>query len=236
MLAKSVPERRVRFARANTYHSPPGLTHSLESSPVSSAGLLTPPSHTTMLPGPTPYSLHPHSKAPLKPDSQIRLHPLLSFSTSPLSRYDLMDAPSMMTSHHVRISSRELAEPATSPPVQSMTIVSPHLLWKIRVAPRSTSKRFITVADVLNAIYENLRTNITGAEFAALPTEKDMARATSAYKQRYRRQRDSRAYEEEKKKGMKRVDFLMGFTRFMGISYAGLGSNYWMLNVGDQRL
>jgi len=55
-----------------------------------------------------------------------------------------------------------------------------------------------------------------------------------AYESRYKRMEDvdPRGCEEEKKKGVKRVDFLMGRTMFMGLSpCVPMGPNVWVINV-----
>ncbi|KAG1794303.1 uncharacterized protein BJ212DRAFT_1530893, partial [Suillus subaureus] len=39
------------------------------------------------------------------------------------------------------------------------------------------------------------------------------------------------AYAEEQRKGLKRVDFLMGCTTFMGLSSTKLGPDVWVLNL-----
>ncbi|KAF8636977.1 hypothetical protein AX17_003124 [Amanita inopinata Kibby_2008] len=222
-----MPMKHVRFARSNTYLAPPnpGLT-SLSSSPASSTGPLTPPSHTFSLPGPTPYVFS--SPQPKRRETHTRPHPLLEFSHSPAVHYDLMDPPSSVTSHHLRLS-RALAEPATNPPVQSMTLVSPHLPWSIKVSAHNGT--YVTVSDVLGAMYNSLRTNITPSEHRLLPTRQDQERAASAYRQRYRRHRDPRTHDAEKRAGMKRVDFLMGHSQFAGLSRTDSGPTSWFLNV-----
>ena len=85
--------------------------------------------------------------------------------------------------------------------------------------------------DVLSSIYRSLRTNITASEFNTFQSPTDRGRATRAYEQRYRRQRSVRVYEEEKRGGMKRIDFLMGHTQFLGISNENHRLEEWRLHV-----
>ena len=49
--------------------------------------------------------------------------------------------------------------------------------------------------------------------------------------QRYRRHRSSQAYDLEKRGGMKRVDFLMGKTKFLGLAMTSHGSDVWRLST-----
>ncbi|KAF8879378.1 hypothetical protein BD779DRAFT_1423818, partial [Infundibulicybe gibba] len=75
-----------------------------------------------------------------------------------------------------------------------------------------------TVSDVLQGIHNSLRTNLSASEYDALPTHQHQRRATAAYEARYRRVRGTRAYDEEKRGGLKRVDYLMDNTRFAGLT------------------
>lgn len=112
-----------------------------------------------------------------------------------------------------------------------MKIVSPHLPWTIIAVAAPGNQAFVTVGDVLDAIYHALRTSITSEEFHMLPTERDRRRASSAYEERYRRIHTVREYEDEKRRGVRRVDFLMGHTRFMGLSLRSAGTDAWIMNT-----
>lgn len=109
-----------------------------------------------------------------------------------------------------------------------MSIVTPHLPWSISVA--ASNGRYITVADVLSTLYRTLRVNVTSAEFHGLKTHKLMRRVTAAYTDRYTRLKGHRGYADEKSGGVKRVDFLMGCTRFHGLSPAG-AADVWRIHV-----
>jgi hypothetical protein len=106
----------------------------------------------------------------------------------------------------------------------------------------SSGARYVTVRDVLTEIYYTLRSPISQLEYAQLPCERDRERAARAYKRRYRRvlpahedaedSRREREYEEEKKGGLRRVDFLMEKTRFGGLSRGrSLMPGEWVLDV-----
>ena len=112
--------------------------------------------------------------------------------------------------------------------------------------PGPEMTRYITVRDVLTEIYYALRAPISHSEYAQLSYERDRERAGRAYKRRYRRvlsssagphhedssddSRREREYEDEKKAGLRRVDFLMEKTRFGGLS-RGRGPGEWVLHV-----
>ena len=222
--------KKVRFAYKNTFHSPPPLqtpTLSFSSSTIpSSSGMITPPSATR----PIPYVPSYTPPKPSMPSSRylgpVRPHSYLD--TSGVT-WDLRDHQSAASRNHHSISSRALCEPATNPPLPFITISSSHRPWFVKVYASNNS--FVTVEDVLSSIYRSLRTNITPSEFNTFQSPTDQRRATRAYEQRYRRQRSVRVYEEEKRGGMKRVDFLMGHTQFLGISNESRRPEEWRLHV-----
>ncbi|KAF8156121.1 hypothetical protein B0H34DRAFT_521782 [Crassisporium funariophilum] len=232
--------KQVRFAYKNIFHSPapqqqPQLSYSVSSGP-SSSGPITPPSaYSHGLPGPMPVSYaatHPQpSSKSSKPSSSkysapVRVHPYLE--TSALS-YNMMDHPSTATRNGHSLSSKTFREPATSPPLPFLALTSQYLPWTIKVYASNGS--YVTLEDVLICAYRSLRTNITTLDFNSFPSSNDQRRATRAYEQRYRRLKSTRAYDEEKRGGMKRVDFLMGHSKFLGISNNSLRPHEWHLNV-----
>ncbi|KAJ7629250.1 hypothetical protein DFH06DRAFT_722818 [Mycena polygramma] len=99
----------------------------------------------------------------------------------------------------------------------------------MRRASEAYTQRY-TVSDAVNAIYRSLRTNVTPAEFHSLGSQKLMRRASEAYTQRYMRLRGHRGYDEEKKQGVKRVDFLMGCTKFRGLSSTN-APDVWRIHI-----
>ncbi|KAJ7195798.1 hypothetical protein GGX14DRAFT_674411 [Mycena pura] len=228
-----MPGRHVRFSHTNSFHSPPPpLMSPSGSSTASSVGPLTPPSVAYAgLPGPTPFMQRhgdAYSKAAAAPR---RAHPLLAFSSTapPILNYDVSLHPSTLSTHHAGLSSAGLAEPAVYPPQPALTLATPHLPWSVPVA--AANGRYVAVADVLNALYRMLRTNATEGEFNALRTPKLMRMAAAGYKRRCERARlhGRREYEEEKRRGVRRVDFLMGYTTFAGISPTTQEADLWQI-------
>jgi hypothetical protein len=137
-----------------------------------------------------------------------------------------MDDFSTITRNNHQLPSRVLYEQATTPPLPFLSIASLHLPWLIDVYASNGS--YVSVGDVFSSIYWSLRTNITTAEFHSFPHQRDQLRGTRAYEQRYRRFRNTRGNDDEKRAGMKRIDFLLGHTRFHGISNSG-NPDQWRL-------
>ena len=210
-------DKQVRFAyNLHTFHP---STPAPNLSPSNSAPNTPPPSQKQCLPRISPYNSTYFSP------SMPRPHPFLEPSAV---SWNLMDHVSSITRNN-HPSTRAFYEPATTPPMPFLTITSRHLPWIIDVYASNGS--FVTLGDVLNSIYCSLRTNITTYEFNSFPQQRDQVRATRAYEQRYRRFRNAYNNDEEKRAGMKRIDFLMSHTKFHGISNNGLHPDQWQLNV-----
>ena len=96
---------------------------------------------------------------------------------------------------------------------------------------RAKERSFVTVRDVFDEVYYSLRKNCSSSEYYSLPSEKDRRRATAAYEERYRRLRSSRDYEDEKRKGLRRIDFLMGHVMFRGLQASARERDTWVLTV-----
>ncbi|KAJ7750681.1 hypothetical protein DFH07DRAFT_746039 [Mycena maculata] len=216
-----MPGRNVRFFPTNTFHSPPPpLMSPNTSSPASSPSL-----SYSAFPGPAPF-------VPRRDSSFVnaQAHSLIAFSHKPILKYDVTLHPSTISTRRMGRSSAGFSEPAVYPPQAAISLVTPHLPWAIGVP--AANGAYVTVFDVLDAIYRTLRVNATAAEFNALGTQKLMRRADAAYMQRYERLRGHRGYNEEKKQGVKRVDFLMGYTTLQGISPTPGTPDVWQLNIG----
>ena len=111
-----------------------------------------------------------------------------------------------------------------------MTINSPYLPWTIEVG--ASNGAFVTLQNVLEDLHFHLRSNITAQEYSSLPSQSDRSRAVQAYERRCRRLRHHRQYyEAEKRDGMKRIDFLMDHTRFMGLSSLNDRPDRFLLNI-----
>lgn len=238
--------KRVRFAPQKIVYPPETSISALAvsfSPPSSRSSTMSPyrdPPRKDGLPGPTPYVFicNPGQKlsTPVKYAGRHGCHPLLEPSAI---TYDLRDRVSTATSTHNNrsLSIETLHESAFVPSRSYITIISSYLPWTIKVYASNGS--YITLQDILTSIYLDLRTNITPTEFQLLPSQHYRTRATRAYEQRYRRLRHQlpserqyhKASESEKRAGMKRVDFLMSHTKFLGIGWRC--DDEWNLHVAS---
>ncbi|EIM89293.1 uncharacterized protein STEHIDRAFT_76247 [Stereum hirsutum FP-91666 SS1] len=166
---------------------------------------------------------------PQPPPVPVTINPALA---SPHLVFDLSAPPNRQSLH---LPASALAAPATFPPVPSIVLQCPSLPWNITVEPSPTaspnSAKFISVQDVLDALYSNMRTPVKEAEFKALAPA--MGKAVSdAFEKRWRAFVNGMEREKERGKGVKRVDFLVGKTRVDGLNKtSGTKDDSWVFNV-----
>ncbi|KAJ7776334.1 hypothetical protein B0H16DRAFT_1302431 [Mycena metata] len=217
--------KHVRFSVEDTFYSPISscLTPLRPAASLSTLG--SPLPDYAPLPGPTPFTPESYIESAIK---SPHLHPVLAVSDLPVLTYDVSLPPSTISTHQPGLSSLVLLEPAVVPQRSTVTLRTPHLPWPIVV--EASNHHFVTVSDVLDSIYASLRTNITPTEFQALETREQQRRASEAYTLRYGRLHGLLGYEDEKRQGVKRVDFLMGCTRFQGLS-ASDSAGVWQLHT-----
>lgn len=89
----------------------------------------------------------------------------------------------------------------------------------------------MTLGDVLERIYGDLRQNISQREWESLRSS-EQAKTKETYEKRYRRYRSQSMYLQEKAGGVKRVDFLLGKTKFLGLSRVSKRGDVWAMNAG----
>jgi hypothetical protein len=94
-------------------------------------------------------------------------------------------------------------------------------LYQVLHTPMHSSRRCIAPCGWIN---------VTPAEFYALG-EAQKHQVSAAYKWRYGRLRGYRGYAFENGQGVKRVDFLMGYTKCRGISSTAGASDVWEVNI-----
>ncbi|KAF8816858.1 hypothetical protein BYT27DRAFT_7248019 [Phlegmacium glaucopus] len=227
--------RRVRFASTNVIYAPSsaGSSPSLSeaSLPSVSPDLLTPPPKEVELEP----SIYCPSKFPghleLDPveysSKDINIHYLLAFTpyTDPVISYDLSEQP------HLISTLDGCSQPATSPPLQRLTIVHPSFMWNVEVLPSSSVPgACVTVNDVLSTLFHELTPGVDPAHYTDLPPE-ERQYVDNAYFYRCAHIRDVNERKHAKARGVIKLDFLIGQTRFKGLSGTTSGPDIWELNV-----
>ncbi|KIM37107.1 hypothetical protein M413DRAFT_20395 [Hebeloma cylindrosporum] len=226
--------RRVHFAPTNTIYEPhsvtpsPALTaSSLPSS--SSPDLSTPPPDDDDEYEPSIYPRTPYAtEIELQPDvvipKSIQIHFLLAYTpySEPALPYDLSWP---FSQSDMDIPEQVFAEPATSPPLPSLTIIHPALKFDIEVLPSAPFPgSYVSVMDVLTKLYRDLRLAVHPIEYEELVDEDLRKMVDLAYYTRYR------AVVRELK-GLKKVDLLTGCTRFLGLAGTVHAPDVWELNI-----
>jgi hypothetical protein len=162
----------------------------------------------------------------------IDLHYLLAFTpyTNPEMSFDL-SRPLHISSELTR---KEISGPATHPPLQALIIVHPLFMWNVKVFPSSSTSREygVTVNDVLSTLYHELSKGVDPTHYAdLLPSER--RRVDSAYFSRCSDIQDVNERNRVKARGVIKLDFLIGQTRFMGLSGTMSSPDIWELNVSS---
>lgn len=169
----------------------------------------------------------PFKSAPLSPNGIIEMNPLLAYNpytrTSPIV-YDVSQRPAT-----ARLRAKELAQPVTYPPLYSMEVQITHLpFWRPIQLAATSPQAGVTLAELLDAVHAFLQLSVTGKEYASFPP--DVRNSISLAFAR-RCERAGAGAEAEKKKGLKRVDCLLGNFRWIGLTRAGKGSQSWQLHL-----
>lgn len=209
--------RRVRFKGSSSPES--------TSSTLSSSGPSTPPS-----------ALDIYTFAP-KPNTEL----CPSIAASPDLYTELAPQPPVVPPEETRASLHRYLSPlhisfdasrrvssegidadilsscATYPPVAEMTLQSTRFPWKLSIKPEIAEVEAVTVLDVMIGIYVHLRTLVKGLEYDELKADPAMYSAVyAAFVTRCDALEEPRRT-EERRRGLRRVDFLCGRTRFAGL-------------------
>lgn len=210
-----------------------------QSSLPSTAGPFTPPTPNVLLP---PHAFSPIKKSPVVPHHTSPRFVSAPPTATPPSLHDLLanpqDArldiafpphPDLLHIHHSHLSMA-----ATHPPAKVMRIVATGLPWSITVEPTTTSSPFVTILDVLHALYTSLHKPIKQAEFDAV-SKSFRDSISSAWHHRLDKIPFPSDAKAERARGVRRVDFLLGKTcvkRLRYVSISGSGEVTWMVDFG----
>ncbi len=109
-----------------------------------------------------------------------------------------------------------LNDPAVYPPLPSLTLVSSHLPWDLKIT--NSSQPFVTISDVLCGLYRALRICVTQGELSREAEVKRVA-ILRAHIRRCERHlpSDLSTMERERSKGPRRIDFLTGTHLLRGL-------------------
>ncbi|KAG1823740.1 uncharacterized protein BJ212DRAFT_1261787 [Suillus subaureus] len=152
----------------------------------------------------------------------LHMHPLFASTrlhSAPIN-YDVTFAPSPRTvldrTTHSPVDAHTLSQPATDPPTPASSRIllrSDKFPWPVVVgSSRNGRSPDITNLDLLHSLYETLLTRVTPQEWEALGTgSRAQRKVTQAYEQRCTRL--GGGWEG----GVRRVDWLHGKTRLIGI-------------------
>ncbi|KAF8638742.1 hypothetical protein AX17_001983 [Amanita inopinata Kibby_2008] len=218
--------------------TPPRIVSPSPSPPLSiSSSPSPPPPSPSYSPSPPPLT---HSDPPSSRyiqssiASRTKIHNLLTFSplSYPPLLHDISQSPMLVEK---RCSTQELSEPATEPPLQRLTLTCPLLPWQLTISPfAQTGLRemagFVTVQDVLRGLHAQLRQRVRRPEYDDLDRH-EAELVNEAYWRRCAGVEDEKAREVQRRNGVRRIDFLKGQHRFLGLSGTIKGGEVLELHV-----
>ncbi|KAF8211461.1 hypothetical protein K438DRAFT_1807340 [Mycena galopus ATCC 62051] len=208
------------YASTSTSPYSPPYSPYAQSSFSASPGPMSPP--------PLNHSRSPYACAPL-PALSCDLNAALSAISRGKAVWDVSYDP---TASPPVLSSSALVQSATSTCLPYFTITLDPLPFLIAVRPSSSKAgAHITVADVLYAIYRDLRRPVRGEEFALIPSHV-IASARQAFDRRLAATHPAVA-RSEALKGIRRIDFLMGNSVFAGLVPTAESPDSWRLIVSS---
>jgi len=156
----------------------------------------------------------------------VVIHPLLAYHPYifPIN-YDVSHMPDT-ASANVQASPIPLDShrhtAATNPPISVLSLKSDLLPWHCEI--HASTHRYITVEDVLYQLYRFLRIPGTPEEYDAIPSQRMRDQIMESCKRRC-------LCAEGQNQVLRRVDFLIGRTTFMGLSGTKLGPDVLVLNL-----
>ncbi|KAH9931035.1 hypothetical protein B0H21DRAFT_97880 [Amylocystis lapponica] len=192
-----------------------------------------------------PIPLPESPRTPFKPMSSprtstttaIHIHPFLS--TSPDGRCAKLwwDLKQPMETARLfgedakwhPLSRAQLSAAATHPPRSELTLRVPGYPWAVTVSPRAPTA-CVTVLDVLYHIHRNLHKGVRVDE-GRTGTRALRASVRRAYTARVDAVVDAKAREAEKRKGMRRIDYLLGKDVFDGLRLERGEGEAWTLEM-----
>ena len=211
-----------------------------QSSLPSTTGPYTPPTPTIP---PPPHAFSPVKKSPVVPHlNSPHFVPATPTSPAPPSLHDLLANPQGVRldvafpphPDRLRIHLSHLSMAATHPPARVMKVVAAGLPWSIVVEPITTSSPFVTVLDVLHALYTSLHKPIKQAEFDAVSQSyRDLI--SKAWHHRLDKNTSPSDVKAERARGVRRMDYLLGKTcikRLRYLSISGQGEVTWLVDFG----
>ena len=155
-----------------------------------------------------------------------------SLSGPPNVNCDLSRHPSTITTSHDHrpLPIITLAEPATNPALPTLTIVSPNLPWPIVVSAQKPGS-YVSVSDVFMALHHALSIPVSPLEYPSPSSSPGgvLFRGHGVYD--HRSSPPSPHWHAYERPSLRRIDFLSGRTRFMGLSAMGRDPGTYVLST-----
>lgn len=146
-----------------------------------------------------------------QPQLQPQVHFALAANVTPLTLWDVYNHPSSVRAANASYPIYT-NNSAVDPPVSSMRLVCKDMPWMITIKKKDGA--FVTIGDVFDAIYTQLQESIIHSEWRLMgpSTQK---KVTARFQARMEQMKSQGKGDETR--GIRRVDYLLGKTAFIGL-------------------
>lgn len=161
---------------------------------------------------------------------EVKIHQAVSAIMGLQYNFDISTDPAITLCGSPFLKPDILREPATSPPLQEIYVVSNLLPWKLRIL--ASKYDFVSVSDVLGGLYCALRIPVKYGEYEGQRPEIKAA-VSQAFERRVQTlaRIDTIAAQAERQKGLKRIDFMKGSHNFAGFTNDNARPNELIMHI-----
>jgi hypothetical protein len=209
--------------------TPPPTPSSSSSASTNQASSPSTPRLRT-IPLPLVDDVSPEEQTPPPPPTvaTVRVNSFLGVSPAKFILYDFSFPKGVTLAPGNPLYAIAVVEPATDPPLPSLTVVCPQLDRSFLIFPHSSA--YVTVLDVLQDLHGWLQLRIRRDDYTELSlSTQSMVRA--AYESRCSKVPDPATQATERQNGIKCVDLLLGLHIFAGLSSTVHGPDIWELHL-----
>ncbi|KAK1232573.1 hypothetical protein PQX77_004284 [Marasmius sp. AFHP31] len=150
------------------------------------------------------------------------IHDVLRYKSPPQLTFDVSQNPDTLPVLRKEILTQgELVDAAITPPRHHLVLRNKYLVWDIEIQSSTSSdgaNASVSVEKLLQELYTALQVQVTDGELRRAQKKEAVEAAFSARCKAAEQEHGPGAGEEERRQGIRRVDFLEGHLRFFGLT------------------
>ncbi|KAL0066745.1 hypothetical protein AAF712_006136 [Marasmius tenuissimus] len=150
------------------------------------------------------------------------IHDVLRYKSPPQLTFDVSKNPDTLSLLRKEVSTQgALVDTAITPPRHHLVLRNKYLVWDLEIqssASTDDGDAFVSVEKLLQGLHTALQVRVTDGELRRAQKGEAVEAAFSERCKAAEREHGPGAGEEERRQGIKRVDFLEGHLRFFGLA------------------